>query len=739
MRNDAIGIFWEDIPEVKLKKEKIKKVAPARVWEEPTFLPYINEARLCQVDFYSDSDLIRMSQESDPSKKEKLIFDIESYWNYFCIAFKGSDSGKVVYFELDEDDYPQFKQNELDKLDWIIRNFTIISFNGISYDIPILTLALSNLPPSQMKIATNLIIQGDRENGILPMRPNEILKRFRLKKLKEVDHIDLIEVAPLDASLKVYAGRLHCKRVQDLPYHPETILTNNQKLVVRWYCLNDLENTILLYKDLEPAIQLREQIGVRYGVDLRSKSDAQIAESIIEKEIYNFTGIYPKRPENVEEMVGTVHRYNVPSYINYQTSNMQWVLRAVTESMFFVGNSGRIVMPDILNDLEIPIGNGIYRMGIGGLHSSEKTIAHLADENYMIVDRDVASYYPRIILNLGLYPKHLGPVFLDVYNGIVTRRLQAKKDGDKLTAETLKITVNGSFGKTGNKYSLLYEPSLVIQTTITGQLSLLMLIERLFLNGFDVLSANTDGIVTKVHVEQKDNFDLIIKQWENDTGFDTEEAKYLALYSRDVNNYIAIKDTKKTDIKDRVKLKGAYGMADLRKTPQTEICNEAVIKYLLDRTPIAKTIENCTDITKFVTLRKVRGGAVKQYAPHVPSKYLAMQKQELLKELKVEANSEGLYHVTPFDCYDLDDAYDIKIKELTVPEKIEYLGSTVRWYYANNIDGEIVIASSGNKVPKTDGAKPIPDLPSEFPDDINYEWYIQESYSILQDIGAINE
>lgn len=676
MRDDALGMFWQDEPVI--KKEKIKKVPPPRTWDSPDFLPYFSEAVAFDIPQYTDDELVTESFSPD---KERLVFDIESYSEYFCIGFKGVRSGKIFFIDCHlEEGLGFLSESEVEKIKWVLKNFTVVSFNGINYDIPILTLALNYFPVDTLKYATNLIITGAGEGA--PMRPYDILKKFKVKQLKGHDHIDLMEVAPLDGSLKIYSGRLHCRRVQDLPYSPDSSLTKEQRLVVRWYCLNDLENTVLLYKDLLKAIELREQIGIRYGVDLRSKSDAQIAESIISKEIHTATGALPKRPADVDAVVGTTHLYKVPNYIVFTTDNMKWVLEAVKQSIFIVGASGRIVMPELLSDLEIPIGSGVYRMGIGGLHSSEKTIAHKADENTLIVDRDVASYYPRVILNLGLYPSHLGPIFLSVYNNIVNRRLEAKTSGDELTAKTLKITVNGSFGKTGNKYSLLYEPSLVIQTTITGQLSLLMLIERLYLAGFIVLSANTDGIVTKVNKNRKGEFDEIIKKWEADTGFETEEALYRALYSRDVNNYIAVKETNKTDSKDRVKLKGAYGWADLRKTPQNEICNEAVVEYILNNTPIASTVMACKDITKFVTLRKVRTGAVK----------------------------DGFY-----------------------------LGSTVRWYYANGVEGVIVVAASGNNVPKSEGAKPIPDLPTEFPSDINYDWYINECYSILEDINAINK
>lgn len=62
---------------------------------------------------------------------------------------------------------------------------------------------------------------------------------------------------------------------------------------------------------------------------------------------------------------------------------------------------------------------------------------------------------------------------------------------------TFKIVLNGTFGKLGSKYSFLYSPNLMIQVTITGQLALLMLIEALEAAGISVVSANTDGIVSR--------------------------------------------------------------------------------------------------------------------------------------------------------------------------------------------------------------------------------------------------
>lgn len=85
--------------------------------------------------------------------------------------------------------------------------------------------------------------------------------------------------------------------------------------------------------------------------------------------------------------------------------------------------------------------------------------------------------------------------------------------------------------------------------------------------------------------------------------------------------------------------------------------------------------------------------------------------------------------------FDLDSAYELSKEMLQSPETIEYLGKAIRWYYAKNVVGEIVYAKSGNKVSRSDGAKPMMDLPEEFPTDVDYDWYEKEANKILAEIG----
>lgn len=587
--------------------------------------------------------------------KPTLIFDIELYQDYLLVSFLNAETGNVRHLEA-------FDGQRLDTITLrsILHRYRLVSFNGNNFDLPIISAALAGASVVELKrIANKIIVNG--------------MKYWQLDiDLPECDHIDLIEVAPGIASLKIYGGRLHAPKLQDLPIPPEASIAPEQRPLLRQYCENDLRTTLALFRALEPQIALRETMSEEYGIDLRSKSDAQIAEAVIRHEVEKRMGVKLKKQDPFR-LAGQSFKYKAPAFIEFRSEILRGVLRTVTSATFTVASNGTVQMPKAIADLKIKVSTGTYQMGIGGLHSTEKSVAHYADADHVLVDRDVASYYPAIILNCGLKPAHMGDHFTQVYRGIVQRRLAAKRAGDKVTADSLKITINGSFGKFGSPYSTLYSPTLLIQTTVTGQLSLLMLIEALESEGIEVVSANTDGIVIRCPRARIALMEYIVWEWEFATGFETEATEYRALYSRDVNNYIAIKPD------NSFKLKGTFAPAALQKNPTNEICTGAVVKYLIDGTDIETTIRACRDIRKFVTIRTVKGGAVKGD---------------------------------------------------------QYLGKAVRWYYATGVEGAIHYQVNGYTVARSEGARPLMDLPAEFPSDVDFAWYVREAHDLLADIGA---
>lgn len=728
MRADALGFFWQDMPKLPKEAKQEEYLPPEPTWLLPTYLPYLEDAIKFDVPIMTDADVIEAAQ-----KGYTFGYDIECYVNYFLIAFKCKETGKVIYFErLDEDNW----NDNPAKLHWIIHNICILGFNSNNYDIVIANLALNGFNNFQLKAATNMIIGEE-------YKPWMVLKKMKLEPLK-CNHIDIMEVAPLFGSLKIYSGRGGAVRMQDLPFHPETRLTKNQALVTRFYCVNDLDNTLHLASKLETEMELREQMSQEYGVDLRSKSDAQIAEAVIGHELEKLTGTKAVKP-NIPP--GTAYPYKTPDYMSFQTPLMQQLLSIVQSVRFVVDDTGGVAMPRQLSNLKVEIGSSVYKLGIGGLHSTEKKTSHFADDNYELADVDVESYYPRIILNQGLFPQHLGRPFLTVFNNIVERRLDAKHKGIKKIANSLKIVINGTFGKLGSKYSIFYSPDLLVQVTITGQLSLLMLIEALELNGIAVVSANTDGIVTKCHKSKIALRDQILSMWEDKTRYKLEMTKYRALCSKDVNNYFAAKLPGTYDPeKDKpVKRKGAYAEASLSKNPTATICADAVANFLATGKPVEQTIHECKNVQSFVSVRNVTGGAVAVLYRDLGEKSVPYEqmKRQLLDTGWVEYHGgtwirkEWIEQRKPYEkmAVPINNAYS---QARWMPIQAAYLGKSIRWYYATTEKDHhrrIVYAKNNKKVPKSDGAMPIMEFTGEFPKDMDYEWYVKEAYRILSDVG----
>ena len=585
--------------------------------------------------------------------KKRLIMDCEVYKDYFLASFMSLDTGKVKEFEL-YDGHPIDRHG----LSEMMRDHTVITFNGNAFDNWLLVRAMGQKPTNQgLKDLCDQLIAESHWT---------VARRYSLRIPSTWDGIDLIEVAPGQASLKIYGGRLHSPKLQDLPIDPSASIAPEQRAILRKYCRNDLHTTRDLNRALEKQIKLREDLSAKYKIDLRSKSDAQIAEALISSYL---------RDRGVDAVKRTTpvygFRYVVPDWIKFESPELQEVLRAVLRAKFEVNDKGSIVLPATLNKV-IEFAGGRYKFGIGGLHSQEsrQVIRPAADE--MFGEYDLTSMYPSIIIEQKLFPEHLGPTFLDVYQGIYNERVNAKRSGDKTLDATYKIALNGSYGKFGSRYSYLYSPELLIQTTITGQLSLLMMIERFAAVGARVVSANTDGINVVFKTADHGNIMSAVIGWELETGYNFEWTPYAACFSRDVNNYVALKAS------GGAKGKGAFADPSIMKNPSAEICILAVKAYLADGVAIEQTIHDCDDVRRFICVRSVTGGAI-------------WRGQEI--------------------------------------------GKAVRWYYST--DGEpITYKKNGNKVPKTDGAAPLMDLPSCPPADLDRAWYIAEANAMLESLGC---
>lgn len=657
------------------------------------------------------------------SAKHPLLVDTECYVNYWLCKFKSKKTGALKEFEK----WPDYGFDlDLRALRYILANYLLIGFNLKHYDIPMIAYALTGASCEDLKRASDAIILGN-------MKCWEFYERFGLREPDWIDYIDLIEVAPGDGSLKLYGGRLHSKKLQDLPIDPSKDLTADERDITRLYCGNDLDTTHDLANHLEPDIELRESMSAMYRIDLRSKSGAQIAEAVIRSELTKLVG----RLNKPTIPPGTKFKYVPPKFLKFETEQMRLRFSEICASEFVVSDNGSPTEPPALANMMVAIGNGRYRMGIGGLHSSEQCVSHYAADGMMLMDVDVASYYPRIILECELFPKHLTEAFLTVYRSIFERRIRAKKEKNKVVDASLKLVLNSSFGQFGNRYSMLYSPHLMIQVTVTGQLALLMLIERLNQYDIECVSANTDGIVLHFQEDDLDEVRRHIKWWESETGFLMEETPYKSLHSRDVNSYISVK------VGGGVKGKGEYADVSIAKNPSNPIINTAVKVFLERGTPLGQTITDCEDIRQFLTVQRVTGGAIKVTKTNYDESLTPGKKRDFLL-------ANGWHVVEPGPIAKLRLApmvgepgrtVEAAYREHCGEDEFEYLGKVVRFYIGRGVEGALHYrkrnaSGARNKVPASDGAVPCMDLPDTLPRDIDYDFYIREAERQLKLIGV---
>lgn len=564
----------------------------------------------------------------------------------------------------------------------VLRQYTIVGFNSGNYDCPILALALSGADNARLKEANDVIITRG-------MKPWDFYDAYGVRMPSYADHIDIMEVLPgVRISLKAYAGIAHCPTIQDLPIDPASDISPIERVGLDSYCGNDLRVTQTLFKIAieKEWIPLREHISDEIGIDVRSKSDAQIAEAITKSKL----GF---KPIPIQRQSGFQFTYKAPQCISFQTEELRHVLNVVATSPFTIlhkdeetseidkdGNkikSGIRMHKDVAA-IRVRLGGSIYKFGAGGLHSQESSVWYESDANTELIDSDVGSFYPRIIITLGMYPEQCGPRELDIYTGTYEERMAAKRAKRKKEADSKKIVLNGKFGKLGSKYSMFYSPESLIQVTITGQLMLLMLIEAFEKCGISVVSANTDGIVTKCHKNLLPLRQQVVEWWQSVTNMELEHVAYRGIYFRDVNNYFAITTDGEVKRKGIFTTPGIGSGPSASKAPNREICTDAVIAYVKDRIPLDETIYRCRDIRKFVTVRTVKGSGVQR-----------------------------------------SDEADV------------ILGKVVRWAYRKSYSGAIYYKTNGNKVADSEGAWPLMTLPNTFPDWIDYEYYVDHARKLL--------
>ena len=644
------------------------------------------------------------------------VYDIEVFQNIFHCSVKNTETNDIYKFEISE------RKNQLRELvkffkqvdkyitwgDYYTTNINIptniifCGYNNLHYDNPII----------------NYIIEYEDKlmQYNMPTICSSIFNLSKTITTSSEDNIDAwkhwkyqIWFDTFDILTMLYSNKLRIglKEIQVTMQYP-----NVQEFVCDWtkplpledfdsmidYNINDIESTSELLNRCKKDVDLRIAIEDEYGVRVLSKDGVNIGMKILTQKYLEKTGLTWWDIKDLRSPMSVIPLKDVIlPFIKYDSPILQRVLDDMKNQIVSPGRKG-YENKFVFNNLR-------YSVGVGGIHSVNSPEIIIPRDDEMLIDIDVASLYPSMLIEYEFYPKHLGKEFLEVYKQIKDERIEAKHNGDKVKNETLKLALNGLSGNLQNEHNFCYSPFAVMQIRINGQLLLLMLAEKLTQIGCRIIQANTDGLFVLLKKDAYSKVNSICREWEQLTKLTLEEDRFKAMYQYAINDYFAITEDNK------VKEKGMFITAvKLGKGLTPKIIPKAVISFFKDGIPVEDTIKNCTDIRDFLMSEKTG----KQW-------HVEYMNEEQQRTNRFYASTNGGY------LWKWKDTGHKEGEIITYTEP--YVGE--HKYKASARQYQNMLTASGVTLLNKFDDKPIGERK------INYRYYIMEAYKIIRDLKPL--
>ena len=691
------------------------------------------------------------------------VMDYETMVNFFCGVFVHykTDEKKIFMIHELQDDFEPFLQF----LESNVRNDERhISFNGLSFDSQITQFIIKNrktllkcdtrerielIYEQSQKLISNTM--GDRKWPEWP--------EWKLS----IDQIDVFKMNHWDnmnklSSLKWIQCNMDWPNVQEMPiHHSQLIHTWEEIAEVVDYCTNDVLSTKKILHLSKPLVDVRTQ--VKNGYDMKycyNYSNTKLGSKLLLQLYCDSTGREKRDVEKyrTERLTIPVHDILFP-YIKFQTPELQNFHKMVDG----------VVITNTKKGFEhaLRFKGDVFFFGAGGVHQCIKTGIYQEDDEWMMRDLDVASLYPSLACQNGMYPAHLGPQFFVVYKGkIVDVRLaekaKPKKERNMAIIEGFKEAANATYGNSNSKFSWLYDPQYTMQTTINGQLSITMLVEDLLLNIPEaiLLQTNTDGATFKFKRKYLPIYEKVCAEWEKVTKLTLEYVDYTSMYIWDVNNYFCIKTDGSAKCKGRFEWEDQqnYKYTHHHKNKSYLVVAKAIFNYFVNNiTPERYLMEN-RNIYEYCGMVKIKGNwTFKQTCLKrvIPQEFLNKTREEKTKYLldngwvpswdddnwvrKDAFNHEANTGIS------LEQAYMFLMKQVAPEVETKDLQKTLRYYVSkngckiikkNNDDGREIQLEAGNWM-VTDFCKYVERPWEDYK--IDESFYLEQIYKEIHNIA----
>ena len=443
-----------------------------------------------------------------------------------------------------------------------------VGYNNNHYDNFILKAVLKDLNPYSV---SKWLIEEKKSGWLFP----EINRGIFFNSLDLMQDIS----GALGISLKEIESNLGMSiEESEVDFTIDRELTAEEIEETIFYCKHDVDATEKLMEVRSDYIKGKLQLINAFGLPLSCvrMTNAQLDAEVMEA-----------RPKSYNDILN----YDMPDNVDLKDKSILSLYKTPL---------------DKTQSLEKDICGVPHKLAFGGLHGATENV-HYDDSDGEILNVDVTSYYPSLIIKYGFCSRNVKNPKL--YEEIYNTRVELKKKKDSRQA-AYKLVLNTFFGSMGNEYNKLYDPYQCNQICITGQLFLIDLLEKLQ-PYIKLIQSNTDGIMFQTKYRSK--CEEIVHEWEKRTGMNMEFDNIQSVYQKDVNNYFVL--MKNGEIKSKGGYVKNYGVkykdGILKETHgnfasnSMTILDEAIIKNLLYKIPVEETINNCNDPIRFqITTKK---------------------------------------------------------------------------------------------------------------------------------------
>lgn len=497
-----------------------------------------------------------------------IVYDVEVF----------SDDWLVIFKDIETKQYTVI-HNDIDELKVSLSEECIyVGFNSKHYDQFIIKAIWSDFTPREVKEVNDYIISGGQGWEYPPLR--DFFFRF--------NNVDIMDDMQHGLSLKAIEGHLGLSVEEStVPFGIDRALTEDELKETAKYCMHDVDATerlVELRKDyLKNKINLGKLAGLS-DVEAMGMTNAKLTAALLK------ASARPHDDERKYQYPENLLREYIPQEV-FDFFNKMYDPEISDKELF----SGK---------LELSIGECPVTIGYGGIHGAIPNFIWEESETSVIRNKDVGSYYPHLCTINGYTSRNIPSP--QIYEDVLSRRMEAKASGDKATANALKLVCNTTYGAMLNKYNDLYDPLMGRSVCISGQLYLLELAEHCFqeIESLRIVQLNTDGIMVECHPNDLGRLDEICEEWQTRTGFELETDSVTRIAQKDVNNYVEVQPS------GAVKTKGGYLVRGIAPAGAFNINNNARIvatalrEYFVHGTPVEETINACDDIFQFQLIAK---------------------------------------------------------------------------------------------------------------------------------------